>query len=61
LSPWDFAAGQLILKEAGGVFSDVDGVERELHSKGTICSNGLIHNTFVELVKARDENWIQAG
>jgi myo-inositol-1(or 4)-monophosphatase len=61
LSPWDFAAGQLILNEAGGVFSDVDGVERELHSKGTICSNGLIHDTFVELVKERDESWVQAG
>jgi myo-inositol-1(or 4)-monophosphatase len=60
LSPWDFAAGQLILKEAGGVFSDIDGVERELHSKGTICSNGLIHDTFVELVKEREESWIQA-
>lgn len=60
LSPWDFAAGQLILKEAGGVFADIDGVERELHSKGTICSNGLIHNAFVELVRERDEVWIQA-
>jgi myo-inositol-1(or 4)-monophosphatase len=61
LSPWDFAAGQLILKEAGGVFNDIDGVERGLHSKGTICSNGRIQNTFVELVKERDEYWIQAS
>jgi myo-inositol-1(or 4)-monophosphatase len=61
LSPWDFAAGQLILKEAGGVFNDIDGVERGLHSKGTICSNGRIQNTFVDLVKERDEYWIQAG
>ncbi|HEX2955220.1 MAG TPA: inositol monophosphatase family protein [Chitinispirillaceae bacterium] len=60
LSPWDFAAGLLILKEAGGVFTDVDGVERGVHSKGTICSNGLIHHTFVELVKERDERWVQA-
>ncbi len=59
LSPWDFAAGQLILREAGGVFADVDGVEREIHSKGTICSNGLIQNLFVELVRERDEVWVQ--
>jgi myo-inositol-1(or 4)-monophosphatase len=57
LSPWDFAAGQLILREAGGVFSDVDGVERGLFSKGTICSNGLIQNAFVGLVRERDEKW----
>jgi myo-inositol-1(or 4)-monophosphatase len=57
LSPWDFAAGQLILKEAGGVFCDVDGVERGLFSKGIICSNGLIQDTFIGLVKERNEKW----
>ena len=25
LSPWDYAAGQLIVKEAGGIVSDMDG------------------------------------
>jgi myo-inositol-1(or 4)-monophosphatase len=57
LSPWDFAAGELILKEAGGVFCDVDGVERGIFSNGTICSNGLIQNALFELVKERDEKW----
>ncbi|MBN1604213.1 MAG: inositol monophosphatase [Chitinispirillaceae bacterium] len=57
LSPWDFAAGAFILTEAGGVFGDVDGVERGVFSRGTICSNGLIQNALVELVKERDEKW----
>jgi myo-inositol-1(or 4)-monophosphatase len=50
LSPWDFAAGMLIVKEAGGVVADADGAERGLFSVGVICSNRLIHRELLELV-----------
>ena len=43
LSVWDFAAGALIVKEAGGICVDIDGIERGLRSKGVVCSNALIH------------------
>jgi myo-inositol-1(or 4)-monophosphatase len=47
LSPWDFAAGLLILHEAGGVASDPSGQPANLFSKGLICSNGLIHEELL--------------
>jgi myo-inositol-1(or 4)-monophosphatase len=50
LSPWDFAAGLLILREAGGRASDSNGKEADLFSKGLVCSNGLIHDEFLEIV-----------
>jgi myo-inositol-1(or 4)-monophosphatase len=50
LSPWDFAAGLLILQEAGGRASGPDGRDADLFSKGLICSNGLIHEELLEIV-----------
>jgi len=50
LSPWDFAAGLLILQEAGGRASGPDGRDADLFSKGLICSNGLIHEEFLGTV-----------
>ena len=47
LSSWDFAAGLLILSEAGGVASDITGRQADLFSKGLLCSNGLIHPEFL--------------
>lgn len=51
LSPWDFAAGTLILEEAGGVWTDREGCESGLQSKGILCSNGLIQENFLKVVK----------
>jgi len=50
LAAWDFAAGLLILREAGGMASDPQGAEASLWSKGLICSNGLIHDQLLHLV-----------
>jgi myo-inositol-1(or 4)-monophosphatase len=51
LSPWDFAAGLLILREAGGMASDPDGRPGDLYSKGLICSNGLIHEELSAITR----------
>ncbi len=50
LSPWDFAAGMLIVMEAGGVCVDRDGEARGLRSQGMICSNGVIHRELCRIV-----------
>jgi myo-inositol-1(or 4)-monophosphatase len=60
LSPWDFAAGYLILKEAGGLCTDVDGVERGLLVKGVFASNGHIHDAMFELAGWPPEVWDDA-
>lgn len=50
LSPWDFAAGMLLVEEAGGVFTDSDGNNNGLLSKGVTSSNGSLHDAFCSIV-----------
>ncbi len=54
LSPWDFAAGMLLVREAGGRCCDREGRELELSSKSVVASNGKIHDEFVRIVKWRE-------
>ena len=56
LSPWDVAAGSLIIKEAGGTITDWKGDQNWLFGKRIICGNeeivnfleGEIRNVFEE-------------
>lgn len=50
LSPWDMAAGALIVTEAGGRVSDFDGGEFSSYKPEIIASNGLIHARMVEII-----------
>lgn len=44
LSPWDFAAGQLLVREAGGMVTDFAGKTLNLSARGSVvASNGKIH------------------
>lgn len=51
LSPWDTAAGLVILREAGGRASDFSGGEYSVYGKELLASNGLIHNKMINLLK----------
>ena len=52
IKPWDYAAGCLILSEAGGQSSMWDETPLPLDRESTIvCSNGIIHKNIIELVK----------
>jgi myo-inositol-1(or 4)-monophosphatase len=51
LAAWDFAAGLLIVKEAGGAVDNIDGSPADLFSQGVLCSNGLIHEEFLRQVR----------
>jgi myo-inositol-1(or 4)-monophosphatase len=54
LSPWDFAAGMLIVEEAGGTCATRTGMPLRLTSKSVAVSNGKIHDKFLEIVKWRE-------
>jgi myo-inositol-1(or 4)-monophosphatase len=54
LKPWDFAASAVILREAGGMITDFQGKELTLNTQDFICSNGLIHNSLLDLCKFSD-------
>jgi myo-inositol-1(or 4)-monophosphatase len=51
LSPWDFAAGKLIIEEAGGRVTDKQGKEIPLTKKSFIvASNARIHNQILGIL-----------
>ena len=51
LRPWDTAAGLLILQEAGGVASRLDGGIYDIHQPDLLASNGRIHEQMVEVLR----------
>ncbi len=52
LSPWDFAAGKLIIEEAGGTVTDREGNQIPLTEKSyVVASNGHIHPFMLETLK----------
>eukprot|EP00638_Chattonella_subsalsa_P000889 CAMPEP_0117749566 /NCGR_PEP_ID=MMETSP0947-20121206/9808_1 /TAXON_ID=44440 /ORGANISM="Chattonella subsalsa, Strain CCMP2191" /LENGTH=305 /DNA_ID=CAMNT_0005567485 /DNA_START=96 /DNA_END=1016 /DNA_ORIENTATION=+ len=53
LNAWDLAAGSLILEEAGGKITDLDGTEYGLETRNMLASNGILHPVILkELRKA---------
>jgi histidinol-phosphatase len=49
VNPWDIAAAQVIVEEAGGRFSDFHG-EPRIDSGNVITSNGLLHEAVMTLL-----------
>ena len=50
--PWDYAAGILIVKEAGGFVSPFNPKEDPLESGALIASNSAIHDELLRLLRA---------
>ncbi len=46
LSPWDVAAGALMVREAGGRVTDVAGGDDFLFGGNIVASNGLVHESL---------------
>jgi myo-inositol-1(or 4)-monophosphatase len=51
LSPWDMAAGVLLVQEAGGRFTDFRGAASSVYGKQVLATNGRIHDQLVEILK----------
>lgn len=52
--PWDLAALKIIVEEAGGKVTDLYGNDQcyDRPIKGTLVSNGLVHDRLLEIVKS---------
>ena len=48
---WDFAAGLLLVEEAGGRATDLSGRRWNIRTRGYIASNGKIHNKVLALIR----------
>jgi myo-inositol-1(or 4)-monophosphatase len=51
LAPWDLAAGILMVREAGGVTTDLDGRDRMLTSGEILAANENLHPQLLKLLK----------
>ena len=51
LSPWDLAAGILLVREAGGFVSDLDGGEGILTKGNIAAGNETMHRELLRLMK----------
>ncbi len=50
LKPWDTAAGCLMVKEAGGRVSDLNGKEHALDAPAVVASNGILHPEMLSIL-----------
>ena len=51
LSAWDIAAGILLIREAGGFVSDMDGGQDMLEGGSVVAGNEVIHRALLKTVK----------
>ena len=51
LSPWDIAAGILMVLEAGGKVTSYDGTDVDIKSGEVLASNGLIHDEMLKVLQ----------
>jgi len=51
LGPWDVAAGMLLVEEAGGRVTGIDGGPLDLDAPSLVASNGRIHDEILATLK----------
>jgi myo-inositol-1(or 4)-monophosphatase len=51
LQPWDTAAGWIMIEEAGGRVTRGDGTAFDNFSASMLCSNSLIHDEMLEVLR----------
>lgn len=52
LSPWDIAAGMVLVREAGGFVTDLDGGDSVLAAGHVIAGNEKIHGQLLSVIKS---------
>jgi len=51
LKPWDMHAGRLIVEEAGGRVTRLDGAPLGLGADGVVATNGRVHDALLEALR----------
>ena len=51
LKPWDIAAGKIIMEEAGGMVTNMDGSLFNPKLENVLASNGLLHSEMLRVIK----------
>jgi myo-inositol-1(or 4)-monophosphatase len=52
LNPWDYAAAQLIVEEAGGMATRLDGKPLGVFDggRGVLITNGAVHGALLKMI-----------
>jgi myo-inositol-1(or 4)-monophosphatase len=53
LSPWDMAAGSLLIREAGGLVGDLDGNDTFMDKGRILATNGKLFSAMLQLLKQK--------
>jgi len=56
LSPWDMAAGLILVREAGGFISDLDGGNAMFAKRQIVAGNDSIHRDLLAALKTADKD-----
>ncbi len=51
LHPWDMAAGVLLVEEAGGRVTDMDGGPLDLFAGHVVATNGPLHDPMLSVIR----------
>jgi len=52
-TPWDYAAGALLLKEAGCIVTDLEGNPWKIGSVGLVAANKYLHPKLLEIINSK--------
>jgi len=55
LNPWDVAAGTLLVREAGGRCTTLNGAPHRMDLPDCLATNGHIHDALLEVIRAADK------
>jgi len=55
LHPWDMSAGTLIVREAGGRVTNIQGEEHSIYEPDLLATNSLIHSPMLKLLQTADK------
>jgi myo-inositol-1(or 4)-monophosphatase len=53
LAPWDIAAGMLLIREAGGVVTDIDGGDVGIEHSAIVAGNPAMHAWLLDVLNGR--------
>ncbi len=56
LQPWDAVAGALIVQEAGGQVTKMDGSNYSINNPQILATNGKIHNEMLKITSSIIKN-----
>ena len=61
LKPWDVAAGVLIVEEAGGTVTTMDGRAYSVFDRSVMVSNGFLHEAMLAKTEPAVDALVESG